>query len=64
MCRNWISMTGEVRAQWGIPQDQFTELAALFTAVLLEKAQSSDRTPKPQVEADLTFPGIHLVWWN
>jgi hypothetical protein len=110
-------MTPEaIRTAWGIPQTQFTELTALFTAAeaLLEKTQSGDRTPviieeckeafdaldakmrffkkhyflvppltnadlvnlglnppdtsrtpipKPtaQVEADLTFPGIHLV---
>jgi hypothetical protein len=47
MCRNWLTvMTEEARAAWGIPQAQYTELEDLCAAaaVLLEKAQSSDRT--------------------
>jgi hypothetical protein len=40
-------MTAETRTAWGIPQAQFVELGTLFAAAqeLLQKAQSSDRTP-------------------
>ncbi|MDR2094542.1 MAG: hypothetical protein LBP76_03370 [Treponema sp.] len=48
MCRNWIDiMTPEVQTAWGIPAPEFTELGTLFGSAqgLLQKAQSSDRTP-------------------
>jgi hypothetical protein len=49
MCKNWISIMSpaEVRTAWGIPTDKFTELGNRFAAAqtLLQKAQSSDRTP-------------------
>jgi hypothetical protein len=48
MCRNWIGiMTTEVRTAWGIPAAEFTELGTLFgtAQVLLQKAQSGERTP-------------------
>jgi hypothetical protein len=40
-------MTAEARTSWGIPAPEFTELEALFGNAqgLLQKAQSSDRTP-------------------
>jgi hypothetical protein len=48
MCRNWtVIMTADVRTAWGIPQTQYNELVTLFdnARTLLQKAQSSDRTP-------------------
>jgi hypothetical protein len=46
--RNWINiMDADTRAAWSIPAPQFADLGALFGAAqtLLQKAQSSDRTP-------------------
>ncbi|MDR2186308.1 MAG: hypothetical protein LBO80_11685 [Treponema sp.] len=48
MCRNWtVVLTAETRTAWGIPQTQYNELLNLFDTAqeLLQKAQSSDRTP-------------------
>jgi hypothetical protein len=118
LCDNWIVyMTAARRTAWGVPQEQFTELANLFDAAreLLRQAMDDDErtrvitvrcqaafktltakaryfkdrffkmppldegditalglripdprhtpvpVPEAQAQADLTFPGIHLV---
>ncbi|MDR2185199.1 MAG: hypothetical protein LBO80_05960 [Treponema sp.] len=48
VCRNWsVILTAETRTAWGIPQAQYNELLDILDTAqdLLQKAESSERTP-------------------
>jgi hypothetical protein len=62
MCGNWIEyMTPERRTAWGIPEDQFTDLEALYTAArtLLQKsADAAERTHVVTVQTREAFKAM------
>jgi hypothetical protein len=65
MCKNWISIMSpaDVRTKWGIPTDEFQELGTRFAEAqaLLQKAQSSDRTPVINEQCREAFEALTTI---
>ncbi|MDR2185944.1 MAG: hypothetical protein LBO80_09840 [Treponema sp.] len=58
---NWtVILTAQLRTAWGIPQAQYNELLELFDTAqgLLQKAQSSERTPVINIQCREAFEAL------